>query len=175
MKGLQARTGTGLCFCPSAVSEWERGFLGIAFYLASNSKCLRTWNFASALTLESISGWVFITFPFEVERVDPDRLSTRLRTDQTSTAFSFFYWRIYKLQTKGITAEFKQQQQHCKKIYLSSVLDSDQWHMVLNRVQPELLLHCAHLMHCGSLFCCPGAATSKTWSPISFKASEPQS
>lgn len=64
--------------------------------------------------MESRSGWVFVIFPSEVERVDADRLSTRLmRTDHMSTVFSFFLVRHLKRQTKGFTAKFKQP--HCKK------------------------------------------------------------
>lgn len=44
--------------------------MGIAVYLASCSKCLYKWNFASAFTPEIISFQVFTVFPFEVELID---------------------------------------------------------------------------------------------------------
>ena len=95
--GLQAGVWLRIMFfCPSAVSERAPGLLGnIAFYLASSSKCLRTWIlyvwffFASAPTPESKSGRVFII-------MFPDRASTGSQlTDRSSAAFSFL------LQTRG--------------------------------------------------------------------------
>lgn len=46
------------------LSEWERGFLGIVFYLASCRKCVNMmWNFLYLLiTAESISGYVLVIF-----------------------------------------------------------------------------------------------------------------
>lgn len=97
--GLQAGVGTGLCFCPSAVSEWEQGFLGIAFYLASYSECLCTWNSASACTLESISSLSIHNISLWGRACGSRRIEHKA-VGNWPNEFNVFMWSIYKQQLR---------------------------------------------------------------------------